>query len=56
MKTLNVFAYVLLFLSLGLVCISLLEKDIQMLGAAELLFFLGIVLIYLSNKFLEKSN
>lgn len=55
MKPLNTFGYIIIFLSLGLVCISLLEKDIQMLGASELMFFLGIVLIYLSNKVMDNK-
>jgi hypothetical protein len=50
MKTLNTFSFIILLVAYFLLCFSLIQKDIKILAASELLFLISIIGIYFTNK------
>lgn len=56
MKTLNYLSFTIIFVALILLCLSMVQKNLNMLMASEVIFFLGGILMFLTNKVLYKSK
>lgn len=56
MKQLYFLSFAIIFVGLILLCLSMVQKNLNMLMASEVTFFLGSILMFLTNKVLHKSK